>query len=267
MSGTAGLPSLPAGLPPPTDARPLAGGDVGQAWLARLSDGTTVVVKRGPGDATLEAEGLAALRTAGAETPAVLGVEDTVIVLEYVSEPGDPADLGRRLARVHATTGPGFGWHRDNLIGPLPQANPWHDDWAGFLAEQRLAPHLDALPGHLRVRIARAIDDGRLARRADHDVATSLVHGDLWAGNILHERWLIDPAVHHADREVDLAMLELFGAVPPTMQRGYDEVWPLDAGAEERRPLLQLYPLLVHVRLFGSAYLPSVASRLDQLGW
>lgn len=267
MSEVAGLPPLPEGLPQPTDARPLAGGDVGSAWIARLSDGATVVVKRGPGDATLEAEGLEALRAAGAETPAVLGVADDVIVLEYVVEPGDPTELGRRLARVHGTTGPAFGWHRDNLIGPLPQANPWRDDWAGFLAEHRLAPHLDVLPGHLRDRIVRAIEDGRLARRADHDVATSLVHGDLWAGNVLHERWLIDPAVHHADREVDLAMLELFGSVPPAMQRGYDEVWPLDDGADERRPLLQLYPLLVHVRLFGTAYLPSVAARLDQLGW
>ena len=265
MSAT--LPPLPEGLPEAVDARRLAGGDVGAVWLARLCDERTVVVKQGPGDASLEAEGLQALRAAGAQTPAVLGVRDDVLVLEYVFGTGDRSELGRRLAQVHRTLGPAFGWERDNLIGPLPQANPWTHDWPTFLAEHRIAPHLDVLPGELRRRLEAAIEDGRLARLADHDVEPSLVHGDLWAGNVLHDRWLIDPAVHHADREVDLAMLELFGAVPADLLQGYEQVWPLDEGADARRDLLQLYPLLVHVRLFGSGYLRAVATRLERLGW
>ena len=264
---TTQLPPLPGDLPPVVDARRLSGGDVGTVWLARLEDDRTVVVKRGPGDASLEAEGLEALRAAGAETPAVLGVDADVLVLEYVFGTGDVAELGRRLAQVHTTRGPAFGWDRDNLIGPLAQANPWTDDWPTFFAEHRLDPHLDVLPRELRQRLNAAIEDGRLARRADHEVTPSLVHGDLWGGNILHDRWLIDPAVHYADREVDLAMLELFGAVSAQLLKGYEQVWPLDDGVDARRELLQLYPLLVHVRLFGSGYLPAVAARLDRLGW
>jgi fructosamine-3-kinase len=261
------VPALPDGMPQLVDARPLGGGDVGEVWRGTLADGREVVIKRGPGDAELEAEGLEALRTAGASTPAVLGHVDDVIVLEHVAEPGAPERLGRELATVHGTTGPAFGWHRDNLIGPLPQSNRWTEAWPTFLAEQRLLPHVDALPAELSRRLRAAVEDGRLTAVADHDVDPSLVHGDLWAGNVLADRWLIDPAVHHADAEVDLAMLDLFGSVSPAMRRGYESVRPLDEGWERRRPLLQLPPLLVHVRLFGAGYLGGVASRLDALDW
>ncbi len=265
--GASRPPDLPAGLPAVAHARPLAGGDVGQVWHATLADGREVVVKRCPGEAELEAEGLDALRAAGGPTPQVLGVEGDVLVLEHVSGPGDPQTLGRQLATVHTTTADAFGWHRDNLIGPLHQSNRWTTSWPRFLAEQRLAPHLDVLPSDLAARLERAMHHGRLDAVADHDVVPSLVHGDLWGGNVLDDRWLIDPAVHHADAEIDLAMLDLFGSIPPAMLRGYEEVRPLDAGWERRRDLLQLPPLLVHVRLFGAAYLGGVAARLDALGW
>ena len=235
-------------------------------WDVELSDGRRVVVKRSTTDATLEAEGLDALRAAGAPTPRVLGVDPAVLVLEHVAGPGDRRELGRALATAHGSLGPAFGWHRDNVIGPLPQANPWTDDWPRFFVEQRVAPYLDDLPSDLARRVQRAMD-GPLPALLDHDVPPSLIHGDLWAGNIVGDRWLIDPAVNHADRELDLAMLALFGGVSGELLAGYEEAWPLDAGWERRRPALQLYHLLVHVRLFGAGYLGGVANRLDQLGW
>jgi fructosamine-3-kinase len=93
------------------------------------------------------------------------------------------------------------------------------------------------------------------------------VHGDLWSGNIVAGRWLIDPAVHFADRELDLAFAAVFGGIPARMWSAYEESWPLDEGWEARRPALQLYHLLVHVRLFGGGYRAMVADRLDALGW
>jgi fructosamine-3-kinase len=247
-------------------ARPLQGGDIAVVWDVRLADDRRVVVKTAATDATLEAEGLEALRAAGAPTPTVIAVDPRVLVLEHVTGEPDHAGLGRALATTHRTLGRAFGWSRDNVIGPLPQSNPWTDDWPTFYAEHRLRPYLPDLPGELAARLGRAME-GPLVDTLDHDVSPSLVHGDLWSGNIVDGRWLIDPAVHHADRELDLAMLDLFGGIPGVLQAGYDDVWPSDDGWERRRPALQLYHLLVHVRLFGAGYLGAVSHRLDELGW
>jgi len=190
-----------------------------------------------------------------------------VLILEHVGGRGDPASFGGALAHLHATTGPSFGWDRDNAIGPLTQHNDRADAWPTFVATRRLGPHLDVLPDALSRRLRAAIDDGRLAGLLDHEPSPSLVHGDLWSGNVIDWRWMIDPAVHHADREVDLAMLDLFGGLPPAFLAGYTEVAPLADGAERRRQALQLVPLLVHVRLFGTGYLAGVEQRLSALGW
>lgn len=230
-------------------------------------DGVPAVIKPTTYDATTEAAGLRALGAAGAHVPRVLEVAPDRLVLEEVTGDGDWAACGRRLATVHRTTGPAFGWERDGFIGPLPMANPSEQDWPAFFAAHRLAPWLDDLPDALAERLRGAIEDERLAGLLDHDVEPSLVHGDLWSGNVVGGQWLIDPAVHHADRELDLAMARLFGGFPPAFLAGYEEVWPLDEGWEDRLPALQLFHLLVHVRLFGGGYVRQVADRLDQLGW
>lgn len=261
------LPELPDDVPPVVAARPLVGGDVARAWRAELADGRDVVVKATPYDARLEAEGLVALGRAGAPVPAVVGVTPDVLVVDHVTGPPDLRGLGRALAGVHGHHGPGFGWHRDNVIGPLPQANAWCASSGELVVERRLWPRLGVLPAEVGRRLAAACDGGALAALLDeHDPAPGLVHGDLWSGNVVAGRWLIDPAVHHADRETDLAMLALFGTVPAELQRGYDEVAPLPAGWERRRGLLQLPPLLVHVALFGASYVPPIVRRLDEAG-
>ncbi|MFP4148927.1 MAG: fructosamine kinase family protein [Nitriliruptoraceae bacterium] len=258
--------TLPGGLPAIVASQPLAGGSIAEVVRATLADGRDVVVKRGSTPAELEAEGLAALAAAGAPVPAVLAHEAGTIVLEHLDGPrGDRRALGRALAGVHRHLGERFGWHRDNVIGSLPQRNTPAETWPGFYAEHRLAPYLTDLPPALAARLERAITHV-LPDLLDHDVPPSLIHGDLWSGNILADRWLLDPAVCHADREVDLAMLELFGGVPTELAEGYAQLWPLDAGWQARRPALQLYHLLVHVRLFGAGYLGAVEARLDAIG-
>jgi fructosamine-3-kinase len=229
--------------------------------------GTPAVVKTTSYDATTEAAGLAALRAAGAHVPRVLEVTPDRLVLAAVQGDGDWVACARRLALVHRTTAPTFGWERDGFIGPLPMANTRSATWPAFFAEHRLRPWLDDLPDQLAARLRRAIDDGRLAALLDHDPPASLVHGDLWSGNVVGGQWLIDPAIHHADRELDLAMARLFGGFPDAFHAAYDEAWPLDDGWQQRLPALQLFHLLVHVRLFGGGYVQQVADRLDRLGW
>jgi fructosamine-3-kinase len=257
-------PPLPAGLPDVARARSLTGGDIAQAWDAELVDGSRVVVKATPYDATLEAEGLAALADAGAPVPAVRGVDHGVLVLDHVGGPPDWEGLGAALATVHGHHGPAFGWHRDNVIGPLPQANGWLPTSGAFVVERRLRPHLEVLPDEVARQLAMACEGPLPALLDEHDPAPSLVHGDLWTGNVVAGRWLIDPAVHHADRETDLAMLTLFGGPDPAFWRGYEAVLPPVDGWRRRRAALQLPPLLVHVRLFGAGYVPSVVAALER---
>ncbi len=247
--------------------RPLHGGSIAEVVACELADGRTVVAKHTTYDAGLEAEGLRALGAAGGPVPEVLHVEPHLLVLEHVEGPSDWAGLGRALARVHLTTSPTFGWHRDNVIGSLRQDNTTADHWPTFHAQRRLAPYLGDLPVQIARRVSSAIDDGRHDDLLDHGAPASLVHGDLWSGNVVDGRWLIDPAVHHADREFDLAFSALFGGIPADFWNAYLDAAPLDDGWEQRRPALQLYHLLVHVRLFGGGYLAQVVKRLDRLGW
>lgn len=261
-------PALPSGLPTATTWRPMGGGSICDVWHAELSDGRAVVVKQTPYPPEVEADGLQALSDAGAPVPEVIAAEGRVLVLAHVEGSPDWAGLGRRLAAVHAHTGDSFGWHRDNLIGSLPQRNERTGNWASFFAEYRIRPYLDtpALPGPVRERLERALD-GPLTELLDHGPPPSLVHGDLWSGNVVDGWWLIDPAVCYADRELELAFMETFGGFPPAVFDAYAAEWPLPEGWQARRPALALYHLLVHVELFGSAYAGAVKSRLDALGW
>lgn len=257
--------TLPGGLRLGGPLRPLGGGSICDVAAGRLADGRAVVVKRTPYPAPIEARGLRLLAAAGAPVPEVLAVDDTTLVLESVDGPEGWAGLGAAVAATHRTTGPAFGLDHDNRIGPLVQPGGWYDDWPTCYAQARLASHLPDLPADLASRIEAALP--RVAEVLPADPPASLIHGDLWSGNIVAGRWLIDPAVSYADRELDLAFSRLFGGLPRAFYRGYDEAWPLADGWQAREPLLQLHHLLVHVRLFGGGYRRAVERRLDTLGW
>ncbi|MEX1177223.1 MAG: fructosamine kinase family protein [Nitriliruptor sp.] len=167
MSGE--LPPLPGGLPAVVGADALGGGDVAQVWRAELADGRAAVVKATPYDAELEAEGLRALGDAGAPVPAVLGVDHDVLVLEHVAGPPDWAGLGAALAAVHGHHGEAFGWHRDNVIGPLPQANGWAPPPTFWSAYEEVAP----------------VPEGWEARRAALQLPPLLVHVRLFGAGYL----------------------------------------------------------------------------------
>ena len=263
-------PALPGGLGRLHGPRRLAGGSICAVWAGTLDDATRVIVKRAPYAVDIEVDGLTALAEAGAPVPDVLAADHDVLVLRHVSGEPDWHGLGARLADLHRTTsGDTFGWHRDNLLGRATQAGGWADDWPAFFAEQRLRPLLgaDALPDDVRRRLERGIAGPLGDLLGAHTPTASLVHGDLWSGNIVDGSWLIDPAVWMADRELELAFTGLFGGVPEPFFAGYDSQWPLPSGAEQRQPALQLYHLLIHVWHFGAGYVGPVVDRLDRLGW
>jgi len=259
----------PAELPRPVDVSPLRGGYVGTTWRATLADGRDVVVKRTPYPADAEADGLAALSAAGVPTPTVLGLADGTLVLERVSGTPDWPGLGRAVAGMHQTRGLRFGWHRDNHAGLFVQPNGWLDTWAEFFVERRVRPHLaDAhIPAGLRLRIERACD-GPI-----HDLLPGgspvLTHGDLWLGNVVDGRWVIDPEVSLADRELDLAYMQMSetNPLPEAFWAAYTEILPIPEDYPRRRAALELHHRLLQVRHFGDSQVPSLARALAACGW
>src|SRR6478609_2182375 len=205
----------PPGLPPSVDSTVLKGGMICTTTRERLADGRQVVVKRCPYPAEVEAEGLRALGAAGAPTPRVIAASGRTLVLEYVQGPPAWADLGRAIARMHRTTNDRYGWHRDNPAGVFDQHNDWCDDWPTFFVTNRILVHLTdpAVPERVAERLRRACD-GPLPAMLPARPAASLTHGDLWLGNVVDGRWLVDPAVSYADRELDLAFMQGSGNLP-----------------------------------------------------
>lgn len=220
-----------------------------------------------------EAEGLEALRQAAQQAGAtqlriaeVISVEPQALYLSYIEStrptPAQWRTLGTQLARLHRLPQPFYGAQEDNYIGLNPQPNARYSDWGRFFLEKRLAFQVSliqtpSLRTHFQTMLeckANALTHF-LNRHVDQP---SLLHGDLWSGNVLfdqHGPWLIDPAVYCGDREADLAMTELFGGFSPEFYQAYDTEWPRCPVYEQKRSIYNLYHNLNHYNLFGSAYL------------
>jgi fructosamine-3-kinase len=239
-----------------------------------------------------EADGLKALSACPAlRVPRVVadGVSgrQAYLVLEYLKlsplNEDRPAgnsiiSAGRALAELHRIEGAEFGWRRDNFIGSTPQFNTERHSWPDFFARQRLLPQLEL--ARRQGQRGKLIADGeRLSEKLPAlfvgcSPAISLVHGDLWHGNVALDEAgalaLFDPAVYYGDRESDLAMGELFGGFPDNFYAAYREAWPLTDGYEQRRTLYQLYHVLNHFNLFGGSYRQQaermIGSLLAQIG-
>lgn len=263
----------------------LHGGCVAEVYLAALPSGRRVVVKvdRGP-EAMLDREGfmLSLLRERSPlPVPEVLASTASVLAIAYIEHEGGADDagreqLGRLVADLHAVSGRRYGLDRDTLVGPLAQPNGWADDWAGFFAENRVRhfARLAHRAGHLHTSLLSRCEG---LAGAMHDMLGSgegpcLIHGDLWAGNVLWRggrvAGIIDPAVYYADREVELAFMDLFGSFGQRFWSAYHERRPIRPGFfEQRIHAYKVYPLLVHVALFGQAYIAPLARELDACGF
>ncbi|RKQ91412.1 fructosamine-3-kinase [Solirubrobacter pauli] len=251
--------------------QPIAGGDINEAYKVQFEDESFGFVKTRahpqPGEYAAEAAGLRWLAEPGAlRVPDVLGVADDVLVLDWVDEGGrgDAAALGAGLAEVHAAGADDWGatpLGDMTKVGRLELSNEPCADWPTFYATRRVLPLLpQAGLSAAGTRAVEAVCD-RIADLAGPAEPPSRIHGDLWSGNVHWDRagraWLIDPAAYGGHREVDLAMLQLFGAPGAAFFAAYEERHPLATGWRDRVALYQLFPLLVHAALFGGGYAAS----------
>jgi fructosamine-3-kinase len=264
------------------DSRPLGGGCVAEVRELDLADGSRCVVKlAAEGGLDVEAWMLRYLAASSRlPVPAVLYGDDTLLVLERVT--GDASGIGRaaeldaadHLAALHEVTSGRFGLERDTVIGGLHQPNPWSESWRSFFRDHRLlymgrrALDAGAISSSCFARLERL--GGRLDAWLSEPSHASLVHGDVWGGNVLvhHGRLaaFIDPAIYFADPEVELAFITLFSTFGDAFFRRYAAHRRIDRGFfEVRRDLYNLYPLLVHAVLFGSAYGQRVERTLTHL--
>ncbi|AFL75640.1 fructosamine kinase family protein [Thiocystis violascens] len=262
--------------------RPIGGGCINTACL--IGDGRRgFFVKLNAAERLAmfeaEAEGLDALAATGAmrvPAPVCAGLagDQSYLAMETLDLGGrlDGALAGRQLAQLHRATAQTFGWHRDNTIGATPQPNTPRADWIDFWREHRLGYQLELAAakgygGRLRSSGERLL--GALDALIGHRPPSSLLHGDLWGGNIGAtpdgQPVIFDPAVYHGDREADLAMTELFGGFDARFQSAYREAWPLDSGYAVRKILYNLYHILNHLNLFGGGYLSQAQGMIDRL--
>lgn len=254
----------------------LGGGSINRTEVIDTTAGAFVLKSnpRAPaGMFQAEADGLAALRASATSliVPGVIAVHEdgdpAFLVIEHLAA-GPPVSsfddvLGRGLAELHRATSDRFGFFRDTYCGTTLQPNPWTEQWVDFYATSRIG-HLATLAsaaGRIDTGERRAIDRliARLGDWIDEPAhGPSLVHGDLWSGNLHRDAAgrpaLIDPAASFAHREAELGMMTLFGGFAPRVYDAYHEAFPLEPGWRDRMPLYQLYHVMNHLLIFGGGY-------------
>ncbi|NER29421.1 MAG: fructosamine kinase family protein [Symploca sp. SIO1C4] len=261
------------------DRRSIGGGCINQGYVL-IGNTETYFIKLNYTSSVemfvAEALGLkqmVATQTIRVPKPICVGTVDdcAYIVLEWLELGGSNskdswAEMGRKLAAMHqASVATTFGWEQNNTIGSTPQINTWTSDWVEFFVEYRLGYQFKlarrrggSFPQQNQLLAA-------VPKLLNHQPKPSLVHGDLWGGNAAvttsGEPVILDPATYIGDREVDIAMTELFGGFTAAFYGGYNQIWPLDGGYKRRKTLYNLYHILNHFNLFGGGY-ESQANRM-----
>ncbi len=246
-----------------------------------LSDGRDLVAKIGGVESGLELEGFMLTYLAQNSdllVPGVIHASDELLLMDYIPSgdalsPGAESHAAECLVALHGITAERFGFERDTLIGGLIQPNEWNSNWISFFRDQRLVymgrAAFDA--GRLSNSIMTRLES--FASKLDRWLAptgpAALIHGDMWGGNVLCRAGrisgFVDPAIYYADAEIELAFSTLFSTFGEAFFERYGELMPIREGFfEERRDIYNLYPLLVHARLFGGSYAESVESVLTR---
>lgn len=269
-----------------TQSSAVSGGSINNSFLLHTSTGKFFMkhndANRYPRMFELEAHALQLMRdTQTITVPQVIGhgagAGQAFILLEYLEkQPRGPQfwqQFGQRLAAMHRHTRPQYGLEEDNYMGSLPQDNTPADSWTDFFVYSRLEP-----------QVALATDNGLLPGTEQQqfqqlysklpdllpEEPPSLIHGDLWSGNFMcgpkGEACIFDPALYYGHREAEIAMTTLFGGYDAEFYEVYHQAWPLQPGWRQRLDIYNLYPLLIHLNLFGSSYLSSMRSILRQYG-
>ena len=222
-------------------------------------------------------EAMASSETIRVPRPVCFGDDGShsYIVMEYLDMHGraDQAQLGERLADMHRVTQPRFGWDIDNTIGSTHQPNPWADDWLEFWRDHRLGYQLELAAKNGYGGELQSLGDKVLADFtqlfAGHEVKASMLHGDLWGGNVAGlgdgTPVIFDPAFYYGDREADLAMTYVFGGFGADFYASYQNAWPLDEGFAVRKTLYNAYHIINHLNMFGGGYHGQAIHMLEQV--
>jgi len=257
---------------------PVSGGSINKAFKLKTNTGKFFLkynhALKFPQMFEKEAKGLSLLSSAGEiEIPEVLHYgeagQDAFLLLGYIESVEQVhdfwEDFGCRLAKMHSHHAQKFGLDHDNYMGSLHQHNTFHNNWTEFFIEERLGRQIKLARENGAIGRSDIRGFESLYKRLDDifpETLPSLLHGDLWSGNFMvnaqGRACLIDPAVYYGHPEIDIAMSKLFGGFNPKFYEAYNEHNPLEKGWENRLDIYNLYPLMVHVNLFGGGYLGSV---------
>lgn len=261
----------------------VSGGDINHALKLETSDNiyfckynTSI---QHSGIILSELEGLKALSYNDVRIPQIKAHIEmpalSAIVLEWISSiPISSSNLGQislseQLVSLHRSTKNQYGASKDNYIGSLHQTNKWYDNFIEYYFESRLLPQFKIAFDNEYIQDRKVIDS--LSKRIANIIPIekpTLIHGDLWSGNYMISKnnmaYLIDPSVSYGHREMDIAMLHLFGQVPDEVMRIYNNEIPLSKGWIDRMDIFQLYYLLVHLNIFGKSYLSQVQSIIER---
>lgn len=257
---------------------PVSGGDINEAWKVSTDMGDFFLklnhAGRFPKMFEKEARGLKILEESGAvNVPEAIHFgemdEDSFLLMHFV-EPAPRKedfweDFGSSLARLHRNSGESFGLDHDNYIGSLYQYNRKHDNWNDFFVEERLERQLKLARDASSLGRQDVTYFERLYKKIPEifpEEPPALLHGDLWGGNFIVGNdglaCIIDPAVYYGHREMDIGMSRLFGGFSAAFYRAYNDEYPMEKNWEDRIEICNLYPLMVHVNLFGGGYVDSV---------
>ncbi len=260
----------------------VSGGDINLAYhLSNYHDNYFVKINKKDHISHFESEayGLSQIRSLQAiACPEVISVgtslDKSFIVLRYIpfsdANPQHWHQLGKNLATMHKDSIHGqFGWQTDNYIGDTLQPNTWSSNWRSFFAEQRIGWQLKLL-SEKSVKIGDIDHISQVCHDAlnHHYVEPCLVHGDLWQGNMGFTESasvIFDPACYYGDREVDIAMTELFGRLPYEFYQGYQETFPLPDSYDQRKIIYNFYHVLNHANLFGGHYIEQSKALLARI--